>query len=129
MLFLGLAISASSIKLSDRPALMTNQLCRQGAKKYVVGAYALVLRAFGERKRTAAVELQVGVSCLEDSAYPDCIASMEEKTLRPGQLHEHGRDARRNALASLVDDVSPDGYCQCREYLIFPVGHDGLRLF
>ena len=49
---------------------MTNLLCRGGMKKYVVGAYALVLRTFSERKRTAAVELQVGVSCLEDSAYP-----------------------------------------------------------
>ena len=41
---------------------------------------------------------------------------------------ERGRDANRNTLASLVDDVSPDGACCCCEYLFIPVGHDGLRV-
>ena len=42
--------------------------------------------------------------------------------------YEHGRDANTNTLASLVDDVSPDGACCCCEYLLVPVGLDGLRV-
>ena len=42
----------------------------QGAKKYVVTAYAFVLWMLGERKRSVAVESHVGVSRFEGIAYP-----------------------------------------------------------
>ena len=42
--------------------------------------------------------------------------------------YERGRDENRNTLASLVDDVSPDGGCCCCKYLLVPIGHDGLCL-
>ena len=42
----------------------------KGAKKYVVRAYTLVLWVLGARKQSAAVELRMGVSRLEDIAYP-----------------------------------------------------------
>ena len=48
--------------------------------------------------------------------------------MAPQSGYERRRDANRNTLASLVYDVSPDGACCCCDYLVVPVGRDGLRV-
>ena len=69
-------------------ALITCPLCRPGCeKKRRKSIRLVVLWILGERKRSDTVELQVGLSRLEDMGVtPDFIASMEDTTLRPSPV-------------------------------------------
>ena len=75
----------------------------------------------GERKRSAAVERQVRVFRYEGSAYPclHCFDGGEDVAFQ--SRYEHGLDGNRNTLASLVDDIPPEGACCCWEYLLVPL--------
>ena len=80
----------------------------QGAKNYVLGALAPALGALVQRKRSVAVELQVGVLRLEDGAYSrvHCFDGREKAGSQ--SRYDHGGGSNRNTLSSLVDGVSPD---------------------